>query len=452
MIDDRIAALERGELLTEKESTIFSLVIQTCTSVQPPVVARVAGGWVRDKLLGRDSDDIDIAVENITGIAFAERLKEQSADHDAKIAKIQANPAQSKHLETARVCLFSDFWIDICSLRSDSYTNESRIPETVAGTPSEDAFRRDFTINAIFFNLNTQKVEDFTNGIFDLNRGIIRTPLDPTISFQDDPLRVLRAFRFMCRFNFDLADNIIPAARTIVSNFRTKITRERITAEIVKSITGSSPAPFIEKIAESSLFAPIFDPDGLLALNEADALERVSVVASHGVTERPLEFLLSAIYAPFSGRKMSDPERKNRQFPVIEVTLVRKLRFPVQVAATVMALLKSARKLALIERPLVGLQVGRWVRKIGDLWNLVHVVVIDNDVYEFCVNEFYPFIEQNGLGSVWTLKPLLKGMELAELIGIRPGPELKKRTKELIDWQIEHPIGTAEDYRAFVNA
>jgi hypothetical protein len=211
-------------------------------------------------------------------------------------------------------------------------------------------------------------------------------------------------------------------------------------------------AKVIEEIAHASLFAAVFDPDEQLSLGTAKALECASIVAAHGVDDRPLEFILPAIYEPFSGQKMKDPERKNRPFPVIEVILVRKLRFPIQVANTVITLLKGAKKLELLDRPLVRLQVGRWVRKVGNLWNAVHVVVVDNRFYEFCVNEVYPFIEEMGLGDVWALKPLLNGLELAQLIGIKLGPELKKRTKELIDWQIDHPIGTADDYRAFVNA
>ena len=143
-IEKNIELLENGVLLTQTEKEIFEMVSSRCGDFNPPVVARAAGGWVRDKLLGKESDDIDIAIENATGLAFAENLKSKIKNDNIKIVVIEANPDQSKHLETARVCIFPDFWIDFCGLRSDSYTQNSRIPIIKQGTPLEDAKRRDF--------------------------------------------------------------------------------------------------------------------------------------------------------------------------------------------------------------------------------------------------------------------------------------------------------------------
>lgn len=98
---------------------------------------------------------------------------------------IQANPDQSKHLETAtlRLCGLP---IDLVHLRSETYTKESRIPTIEVGTPEEDARRRDFTVNSLFYNINLQKVEDFTSmGLDDLKSGVIRTPLDAQVTFLD---------------------------------------------------------------------------------------------------------------------------------------------------------------------------------------------------------------------------------------------------------------------------
>jgi tRNA nucleotidyltransferase (CCA-adding enzyme) len=101
---------------------------------------------------------------------------------------IMANPEQSKHLETATLRLLG-LPIDLVHLRSEKYTEESRIPTIEVGTPEEDALRRDFTINSLFYNLNQQKVEDLTGrGLDDLKNGIIRTPLDPQITLMDGVL------------------------------------------------------------------------------------------------------------------------------------------------------------------------------------------------------------------------------------------------------------------------
>lgn len=98
---------------------------------------------------------------------------------------IPANPDQSKHLETATLRLHG-LSIDMVHLRSETYTEHSRIPTIDVGTPTEDAERRDFTINTLFYNLNTGEVEDFTGkGLKDMKDGIIRTPLEPKVTFMD---------------------------------------------------------------------------------------------------------------------------------------------------------------------------------------------------------------------------------------------------------------------------
>lgn len=103
----------------------------------------------------------------------------------AKIAVIQANPEQSKHLETARMKI-NETWIDLVNLRSETYSQESRVPQMEFGTPEEDAMRRDFTINSMFYNINSGLVEDFSGkGLEDLEKGIIRTPLAAMETFLD---------------------------------------------------------------------------------------------------------------------------------------------------------------------------------------------------------------------------------------------------------------------------
>ncbi|KAF5829607.1 hypothetical protein DUNSADRAFT_15846 [Dunaliella salina] len=174
-----------------------------------------AGGWVRDKLLGRDSLDIDIALDSMLGKDFAELVNQHLSSQGKEVrtaAVIQSNPEQSKHLETARLKI-SGLWIDLVNLRSETYARGSRIPQMEFGTPEQDALRRDFTINSLFYNINKGMVEDFTGrGIADLREGIIRTPLPPTETFLDDPLRVLRAVRFAARFACDLEQSVEDAA------------------------------------------------------------------------------------------------------------------------------------------------------------------------------------------------------------------------------------------------
>lgn len=110
--------------------------------------------------------------------------------------------------------IFCSLWVDLVNLRKEEYAEDSRIPVMEFGTPEEDALRRDLTINALFYNINEDKVEDFTKmGIEDLKNGFIRTPLEPYTTFKDDPLRILRVFRFASRYSFKCDPEIIECVK-----------------------------------------------------------------------------------------------------------------------------------------------------------------------------------------------------------------------------------------------
>ena len=99
------------------------------------------------------------------------------------------------------------------------------------GTPLSDALRRDFTINSLFYNINTSEVEDWTEkGIADIHNQMIRTPLEPLVTFKDDPLRVLRCFRFKSRFNFRVHEDIYKSLddQGVHEALRTKVSKERV--------------------------------------------------------------------------------------------------------------------------------------------------------------------------------------------------------------------------------
>jgi len=199
---------------------------------------------VRDKLLGKSNDDIDIAIDTMSGVEFAENIRlhlEGERGAAVKVCVIKANPDQSKHLETAtmKVCGFE---IDVVNLRTETYHGDSRIPVTTLGTATEDAHRRDFTINSLFYNIHTGLVEDYTGaGVSDLlTRHLIRTPLPPKETFLDDPLRILRAVRFAVRFGYRISDNIIEAAADTETRaaLSVKVSRERIGKEVEGMLSG----------------------------------------------------------------------------------------------------------------------------------------------------------------------------------------------------------------------
>ncbi|QPG75105.1 hypothetical protein FOA43_002446 [Brettanomyces nanus] len=209
---------------------------------KPPIVLRITGGWVRDKLLGKESHDIDIGIDHLSGLDFVTGLQEylDSPSSLSGIHKIKKNPEKSKHLETCTTRLLGND-IDFVNLRNEQYAEDSRIPSIKTGTPEEDAFRRDATLNSLFFNLSTMKVEDLTGkGLDDLRNGILRTPLDPIKTFIDDPLRCLRLIRFASNFGFIIDPEASKAMKldSIRTSLDQKISRERIGTEFRKTILG----------------------------------------------------------------------------------------------------------------------------------------------------------------------------------------------------------------------
>ncbi|KAL6784341.1 hypothetical protein ACKKBG_A05770 [Auxenochlorella protothecoides x Auxenochlorella symbiontica] len=200
--------------LTPEEQQLFDTLLAASKQAGFPTTLRCAGGWVRDKLMGRASDDIDVALDDALGSAFAEAVNGYLAGQGQgvhSVAVIAANPGQSKHLETARMRV-NGLWLDLVNLRCEEYAAGSRIPAMRFGTPRQDAERRDFTINALFYNINSGEVEDLTGrGLADLEAGVIRTPLPPRQTLLDDPLRALRAVRFAARFGFELEESLVQA-------------------------------------------------------------------------------------------------------------------------------------------------------------------------------------------------------------------------------------------------
>lgn len=254
-----------------------------------PCEARIAGGWVRDKLLGLPSHDLDVSLSSMTGHHFALFLKaylesevfprtplaremQEAAPSHVRIShigKIAANPEQSKNLETATARVLG-FDLDFVNLRKEVYEGTHRIPIMSFGTPLEDAMRRDMTVNALFYNVHTAAIEDWTqHGLADLRDGIVRTPMDPTATFTDDPLRILRCVRFGSRFGYAIHPDILAAlaapASPLHAALASKVSRERVGIEVDKMLSGRDPRYALQLLAQLQLYWVVFMPPPALS-------------------------------------------------------------------------------------------------------------------------------------------------------------------------------------------
>ncbi len=228
------------------EHEIFGIVSDVAASMG--VRAFVIGGYVRDCFLGRQSKDIDIVVEG-SGIELAEAVG----------AKVRSYVSVFKNFGTAML-RFKGIEVEFVGARKESYNRDSRKPVVEDGTLQEDQMRRDFTINAMAFSLQKEDygaLVDPFGGIRDLAAGIIRTPLDPDVTFSDDPLRMVRAIRFVTRLSTEENQfKIVPEALESIRRNRARmeiLSKERIVEELNKMLVSEKPSIGFRLLDETGL-------------------------------------------------------------------------------------------------------------------------------------------------------------------------------------------------------
>lgn len=226
---------------------VFKLLREVAASTG--MHAYVIGGFVRDTFMGKTSKDIDIVVEG-EGIAFAKAVAAKAGIKNVQVFR---------NFGTAML-MFDDWQIEFVGARKESYRRDSRKPIVENGTLEDDQKRRDFTINAMSFSLNEDNFGELVDpfgGIRDLNDRIIRTPLDPKITYSDDPLRMMRAIRFATQFGFTIETNSYEAIRKNAARIKI-VSQERITDELNKIILAPKPSIGFKLLHSAGLLKLIF--------------------------------------------------------------------------------------------------------------------------------------------------------------------------------------------------
>jgi poly(A) polymerase len=229
-------------------SPIFSEISKAADKLG--VECYVIGGYVRDLIIGRESKDIDVVCVG-SGIALAQTLAESLGEN------VHVNIF--KNFGTAQV-RYEDIEIEFVGARKESYRSDSRKPIVEDGTLEDDQNRRDFTINALGISLNSKacgELIDPFDGVKDIKRKIIRTPLEPGITFSDDPLRMMRAIRFASQLNFDIAPDTFDAISDMAKRIEI-VSQERITDELNKIILSPVPSYGFNLLFQSGLLKIIF--------------------------------------------------------------------------------------------------------------------------------------------------------------------------------------------------
>jgi putative nucleotidyltransferase with HDIG domain len=205
----------------------------------------VVGGYVRDIFFERRSDDIDVVVVG-SGIEVAKGLKQ--------LLGKRAHLSVFRNFGTAQV-KYHDMEVEFVGARKESYSHDSRKPIVEDGTLEDDQNRRDFTINAMAICLNKSRFGELVdpfNGIADLEDGIIATPLDPEVTFSDDPLRMMRCIRFATQLNFQIESETFDALQRMAERIKI-VSGERIEVEFNKIMMAAHPSIGLEYLQRSGL-------------------------------------------------------------------------------------------------------------------------------------------------------------------------------------------------------
>jgi len=233
---------------TEKELFIFKKIAHAAQELE--METYLIGGFVRDKIIGRKTKDADIVCIG-NGIELAKAV--------AKRFKPEPKFNYFKNFGTAHIKV-DDFDLEFVGARKESYRYHSRKPDVKPGTLKDDQDRRDFTMNALALSLNEKdygKLIDPFNGIHDIKKKIIRTPLDPLQTFSDDPLRMMRAIRFAAQLGFSIEEKTFQAIKDD-SDRISIVSQERITEELIKIIDSPKPSIGFDLLYQSGLLHIIF--------------------------------------------------------------------------------------------------------------------------------------------------------------------------------------------------
>jgi poly(A) polymerase len=417
----------------------------------------LVGGSVRDAWLHRPHEDLDLATS---------ATPEETKDIVRPVASSVWLQGEAFGTVGAEI---QGLRLEITTFRTEKYQPSSRHPTVQYTSDIEtDLSRRDFTINAMAVRLPERTAVDPFNGVDDLRAGLIKTPLDPIVSFTDDPLRMLRAFRFASQLDLEIDQPVLDAIEELKDEIKT-VSSERIRDELSKLIVGQAPARALEA-AEATGLTQHFLPELSSLKLEQDPVQRHKDVFHHTLavverTEPLLELRMAALLHDIGKPKTRKIDSDGVSFHHHEVVgaqmaaeRLRALRFPNETIAVVSEVIRLHHRFHTYRLGWSDSAVRRYVRDAGPLLPTLNAMVradcttrnqakakelgrrmdeLEDRIRELAARE-----------ELERIRPDLDGGQVMDRLGVPPGPIVGEAMDFLLELRLdEGPLGEDEAFR-----
>ncbi|MHB1500982.1 MAG: CCA tRNA nucleotidyltransferase [Candidatus Dormibacteria bacterium] len=407
------------------------------------------GGYPRDLLMGRPSSpDVDLVLERVEADAGAQWLRQRWGRRGKVVSFERYGTAQiSFPLPTG-----DRFTVEFVRARSEAYSPESRKPTVRPGTMEEDVLRRDFTVNTLLLTSRREVLDPTGSGLSDIRARLLRTPLEPRLTFEEDPLRMFRAARFASQLDFHLAPGLEDAMRAAAERIRI-VSRERVREEMVKLLLGQRPSIGLELLQRTGLLAATApELDAMAGVEQGgyhlgDVFQHTAMALDRAAPARliRLAVLFHDVGKPQTVQRSAEGPTFHRHPQVgarITGEVMRRLRFSSSEIAQVARLVELHMRPIQYRENWADSAVRRLWRDAGELAPaLLELARADTRASSYPgtveLDELEERIREVAADHPHGLKPPLGGNPLKEHFGLGDGPWIKRAQGHLLEAMLE---------------